>query len=62
MQEWLSAPGPALLSVKVAPQELVMPPFTSLEAAYGMALYSVKAIVHGEGGDVFEMIRENLPQ
>jgi pyruvate dehydrogenase (quinone) len=61
VQAWLSEPGPALLSVKVAPQELVMPPFTSVESAYGMALYSVKAIVHGEGGDVFEMIRENLP-
>jgi pyruvate dehydrogenase (quinone) len=62
VQEWLSEPGPALLSVKVAPQELVMPPFTALEAAYGMAMYSAKAILHGRGGDVLEMIRENLPK
>jgi pyruvate dehydrogenase (quinone) len=60
VQEWLSEPGPALLSVKVAPQELVMPPFTALDAAYGMALYSVKAVLHGQGGDVFDMVRENL--
>jgi pyruvate dehydrogenase (quinone) len=60
VQEWLSESGPALLSVKVAPQELVMPPFTAVDAAYGMALYSVKAVLHGQGGDVFEMVRENL--
>jgi pyruvate dehydrogenase (quinone) len=29
VQEWLSEPGPALLSVKVSPQELVLPPFTA---------------------------------
>ncbi len=62
VQEWLAEPGPALLSVKVAPQELVMPPFTALDAAYGMAMYSVKAVLHGQGGDVFEMIRTNLPK
>jgi len=60
VQEWLAEPGPALLSVKVAPQELVMPPFTKVDAAYGMAMYSVKAVLHGQGGDVLEMIRENL--
>ena len=60
VQEWLAEPGPALLSVKVAPQELVMPPFTAMDAAYGMALYSVKAVLNGQGGDVLEMIRENL--
>jgi pyruvate dehydrogenase (quinone) len=62
VQEWLSEPGPALLNVKVAPMELVMPPFVALESAYGMALYSVKALLHGQGGDVFEMIGDNLPK
>ncbi len=61
VQEWLSQPGPALLNVTVAPMELVMPPFVALESAYGMALYSVKAVLHGQGGDVFEMIGDNLP-
>jgi pyruvate dehydrogenase (quinone) len=46
----------------VATQELVMPPFTAPEAAYGMAMYSVRAILHGQGGDVVDMIRENLPK
>jgi pyruvate dehydrogenase (quinone) len=60
--EWLAQPGPALLNVKVAPMELVMPPFTALGPTFGMALYSVKAVLHGKGGDVFEMIAENFPK
>jgi pyruvate dehydrogenase (quinone) len=59
---WLAVSGPALLNVKVAPMELVMPPMIVPEAAYGMAMYSVRAILHGQAGDVFEMIRENLPK
>lgn len=62
IQEWLSEPGPALLNVKVAPMELVMPPFIAPENAYGMALYSARAILHGKAGDVFEMIVENFPK
>jgi pyruvate dehydrogenase (quinone) len=62
VQEWLAEPGPALLAVKVAPLELVMPPFTAVKAAYGMSLYSLKAVLHGEGGEIVEMIRENLPK
>ena len=62
MQEWLAQPGPALLNVKVAPMELVMPPFIAPESAYGMALYSIKAVLHGKAGDVFEMIEENFPK
>ena len=50
----------ALLNVKVAPLELVMPPFTELKPAYGMAVYSLKAILHGDGGEVLEMISENF--
>jgi pyruvate dehydrogenase (quinone) len=57
--EWLGQPGPALLNVKVEPMELVMPPFTAPEAVYGMAMYSIKAVMHGKAGDVFEMIGEN---
>jgi thiamine pyrophosphate-dependent acetolactate synthase large subunit-like protein len=57
--EWLGQPGAALLNVKVEPMELVMPPFTAPEAVYGMAMYSIKAVMHGKAGDVFEMIGEN---
>jgi pyruvate dehydrogenase (quinone) len=61
VQDWLAQPGPALLNAHVAPLEIVMPPFTALKPAYGMAVYSMKAILHGRGGEVFEMIAENFP-
>src|SRR5580693_566190 len=62
VDEWLAVSGPALLNVKVAPMELVMPPFIAKEAVYGMALYSVRAVLHGQAGDLFEMIQENFPK
>ena len=58
--EWLSQPGPALLNVLVNPLELVKPPFIELKPVIGMALYSTRAILHGRGADVLEMIRENI--
>ena len=57
---WLAQPGPALLHVHVNPMQLVMPPFMAVEPAIGMALYSTRAILHGRGGDVWEMVKENF--
>jgi pyruvate dehydrogenase (quinone) len=60
---WLAEPGPALLHVKVKPMQLVTPPspFVSPEAVVGMAVYSAKAMLHGKGHDVWEMLIENIP-
>jgi pyruvate dehydrogenase (quinone) len=58
--QWLAEPGPALLHVKVEPMELVMPPFTAAAPAIGMALYTARAVLQGKGGDVLEMIEENI--
>src|SRR5258708_31888645 len=58
--EWLGQPGPALLNVKVEPMELVMPPFPDPESVYWMAMYSIKAVMHGKAGDVLEIIAMNL--
>ena len=60
VQAWLAQPGPALLNVRVNPQQLVMPPYIDPKAALGMALYSARAVLAGRGADVLEMIRENL--
>jgi pyruvate dehydrogenase (quinone) len=60
VQDWLAQPGPALLHVKVAPMQLVMPPFIAAESAVGMGLYSLRAVLHGRGGEVWEMARENF--
>jgi pyruvate dehydrogenase (quinone) len=63
VRTWLAQPGPALLHVKVKPMELVTPPspFVSPEAVVGMAVYSARAMLHGKGHDVWEMIAENIP-
>src|SRR4051794_11118119 len=63
VQAWLSQPGPAVLDVRVKPMQLVTPPspFVSPEAVVGMAVYSAKAMLHGHGHDVWEMITENIP-
>src|SRR5260370_15399517 len=58
--EWLGSPGPALLNVKVQPMELVMPPFTAPQAVYGVAMYSIKAVMHVKAGAMRENICENL--
>jgi pyruvate dehydrogenase (quinone) len=63
VRTWLSQPGPALLHVKVTPMQLVTPPspFVAPKAIVGMAVYSAKAMLHGKGHDVWEMIVENIP-
>jgi pyruvate dehydrogenase (quinone) len=61
VQEWLAVPGPALLNVTVEHMELVMPPMIEFGPAYGMTMYSIKAVMHGKGGDIFDMVQENLP-
>jgi pyruvate dehydrogenase (quinone) len=60
IDEWLAQPGPALLNVIVNPLELTKPPFLELKPVLGMALYTTRAILHGRGADVVEMIRENI--
>jgi pyruvate dehydrogenase (quinone) len=60
VKSWLSQPGPALLSVKVDTMTLVTPPKIELGAAYGMMLYSTRAILHGQTAELFEMVKENI--
>ncbi|MEH2471821.1 hypothetical protein V1281_006992 [Nitrobacteraceae bacterium AZCC 2161] len=56
----MAQPGPGLLHVHVNPMQLVMPPFMQAEPAIGMAHYSNRAILHGRGGDVWEMVKGNF--
>jgi pyruvate dehydrogenase (quinone) len=58
--EWLAHPGPALLDVKVESMTLVMPPAIEFGPAYGMALYSARAVLGGQTNDLIEMIKENI--
>ncbi|OLP54687.1 pyruvate dehydrogenase [Rhizobium rhizosphaerae] len=53
-------PGPALVDVVTAKQELVMPPKIKLEQAKGFSLYMLKAIISGRGSEVLELARTNV--
>lgn len=52
--------GPALVDVRTASQELVMPPAIKLEQAKGFSLYMLKAILSGRGDEIIELARTNL--
>jgi pyruvate dehydrogenase (quinone) len=54
--------GPALVDVKVARQELAMPPKVSLEQARGFALYTARTILSGDGDEIIELAKSNLRQ
>ena len=56
----LARPGPALIDVRVARQELVIPPKIQLAQAKGMSLYMLKAVINGRGDEVMELARTNL--
>ena len=57
---FLACPGPALLDVKVNRTELVMPPQVEAAQVLGTALYSIKAVLGGRGGDVADLIETNF--
>lgn len=52
--------GPALVAVKTAPQELVMPPAIKLSMAKGFSLFMLKAVLSGRGDEILELARTNL--
>ena len=54
--------GPALVDIKVARQELALPPKISLEQARGFALYTTRTILSGGGDEIIELAKSNLRQ
>ncbi|WP_313552996.1 ubiquinone-dependent pyruvate dehydrogenase [Brevundimonas sp.] len=56
----LAHPGPALVDVVTAGQELVIPPKIKKEQAKGFSLFMLKAIMNGRGDEVLELARTNL--
>jgi pyruvate dehydrogenase (quinone) len=60
VKDWLAQPGPALLDVVTSRLELVMPPRIEAGQVFGTALYSAKALLGGRGGDVWDLVTENL--
>ena len=53
-------PGPVLLDVVTAKQELGIPPKIKLAQAKGFSLYMMRAVLSGRGDEVFELAKTNL--
>jgi pyruvate dehydrogenase (quinone) len=60
VKEVLSHPGPALLDVVSARQELVMPPRTTLGDAHKFGLFMLKAVLDGRAGELIDLAKVNL--
>ena len=56
----LAHPGPALVDVVTAQQELVIPPKIKVEQAKGFGLYMLKAVMNGRGDEVLALAKTNL--
>lgn len=59
-QEVLAHPGPALLDVVTARQELIMPPKTEWLQAANFSLWMMKAVLNGRANEVIDLARTNL--
>jgi len=60
LKQAFAHPGPVLVDVITAKQELVMPPKIQLEQAKGFSLFMLKAIMNGRGDQVVELAETNL--
>lgn len=59
LSENLNYPGPVVIEVDTAKQELAMPPQIKLEHAKGFSLYMLKAIINGRGDEIVELSKTN---
>ena len=58
--EVLAHPGPALLDVVTATQELSMPPHIDAKQVVGFSLYTLRAVMSGRGTELIEIAKANL--
>ncbi|MBS1168753.1 MAG: pyruvate dehydrogenase, partial [Proteobacteria bacterium] len=59
IDEAFATPGPVLVDVMTAKQELAMPPQITLEQAKGFSLYMMRAILSGRGDELIELAKTN---
>ena len=52
--------GPALVDVRIARQELSLPPKLSYGQIKGFTLYATRTVLSGEGGELIELAKTNL--
>jgi hypothetical protein len=60
LREAFKHKGPALIDVITNPVEIAVPPTITSQEIKGFSLYSIKAIINGQGSELFELIKSNL--
>jgi pyruvate dehydrogenase (quinone) len=60
LAEAFAHPGPALVDVVSARQELVMPPTTTADQAYHFGLFMLRAVMDGRGQQLIDLAKVNL--
>jgi len=55
-------PGPAVVDVVTARQELALPPKISFAQASGFTLWATRSVLSGDGSTVLEVAKTNLRQ
>jgi pyruvate dehydrogenase (quinone) len=60
LREAFSHPGPALVDVVSARQELVMPPVTTADEAYHFGMFMLRAVMDGRGQQLIDLAKVNL--
>ena len=60
LREAFAHPGPVLVDVHTAKQELAMPPAIKAEQAKGFSLFMLRAILSGRGDEIKELVKTNL--
>ncbi|MBK1840312.1 ubiquinone-dependent pyruvate dehydrogenase [Azospirillum sp. YIM B02556] len=60
IRDVLAHPGPALLDVVVAPQELALPPTIGPAQVKGFGLWALQAVMNGRGDELIDLARTNL--
>lgn len=59
LEQAFAHPGPVLVNVITAKEELVMPPKIKMEQAKGFSLYMLRAIMNGRGDEVIDLAKTN---
>ncbi len=62
VREALAYDGPALVDLRVARQELSLPPKITLAQVKGFTLYATRTVLSGRGSEIVELARTNLQQ
>jgi pyruvate dehydrogenase (quinone) len=62
LRDAFAHPGPALVDVRTARQEVAIPPKVTLDQAAGFTLWASRTVLNGDASAVLDVARTNLRQ